>query len=306
MASLADRLRTWRRALKAKLPYVRRREHGVLQRQYAELIEALDAPPAPTAAWTWVQPLQHPLAGDVCFFVTHADGPALKPHVVDHVVHLAAAGLQIVLIANRDRPEGQPHGLALEPALLARTRAVAVRANRGYDFGAWAHALALVPPEPSWTRLFLVNESVVGPLDLAAFERLVARIRASHADVVGLTEALSPARHLQSWFLVFGARALHGGAVARLFARVRNWPAKKQVIDVHETRLTRLLEAEGLTTEALFPSLSGDPRSSDDTSLRWAELVRGGMPYVKTRVIAAHPADERLAALLEARPRAPR
>ena len=80
MASLADRLRTWRRALKAKLPYVRRREHGVLQRQYAELIEALDAPPAPTAAWTWVQPLQHPLEGDVCFFVTHADGPAPGRH----------------------------------------------------------------------------------------------------------------------------------------------------------------------------------------------------------------------------------
>lgn len=306
MASLTDRLRTWRRALKARLPYVRRREHGVLQRQYAELIEALDAPPATSAAWTWVQPLGGPLAGDVCFFVTHADGPALKPHVVDHVAHLAAAGLQVMLIANRGGPAGHPHGLALEPALLARTRAVALRANLGYDFGAWAHALALVPPASGWTRLFLVNDSVVGPLDLAAFERLVARIRASRADVIGLTEGLSPSRHLQSWFLVFGPRALHGGAVERLFARVRNWPAKKQVIDVHETRLTRLLEAEGLATEAMFPSLSGDARSSDDTSLRWAELVESGLPYVKTRVIATHPADERLATWLEARPRAPR
>src|SRR3954463_7283774 len=118
MASLGDRLRTWRRALKAKLPYVRRREHGVLQRQYAELIEALDAPPAASAAWAWVQPLERPLEGDVCFFITHADGPALKPHVVDHVAHLATAGLQVVLIANRDGPADHPHPLALDAALL--------------------------------------------------------------------------------------------------------------------------------------------------------------------------------------------
>src|SRR5437660_1402542 len=131
------------------------------------------------AASTWLQPLQAPLEGDVCFFVTHADGPALKPHVVDHVAQLAAAGLQVVLIANRD---GHAHALAIEPALRARTRAVAVRANTGYDFGAWAHALALLPPAPAWTRLFLVNDSVVGPLDAGAFERLLARIRASAAD----------------------------------------------------------------------------------------------------------------------------
>ena len=105
--------------------------------------------------------------------------------------------------------------------------------------------------------------------------------------MVGLTEAQLPARHLQSYFLVFNERALQSGAVTRLFGRVRNWPAKLQVIDVHETRLTGLLEAEGLRTEALFPSLSGDARSSDDTSLRWAELIGQGLPYVKTRVVAA-------------------
>jgi hypothetical protein len=302
MATWADRLRTWRRAFKARLPYVRRREHRVLQRQYAELIEALDAPPATHAQWRWVKPVEGALDGDVCLFVTHADAPALKPHVVDHVAHLAAAGLQVVLIANRDPGTG---GLSLDDAFAARTRGIAVRENLGYDFGAWAHALALLPPAPSWTRLFLVNDSVVGPLDGAAFERLLARVRASDADVIGLTEALLPTRHLQSWFLVFGTRALRGGAVARLFARVRNWPAKKQVIDVHETRLTRLLEAEGLRAEAMFPSLSGDARSSDDTSLRWAELVERGMPYLKTRVLAAHGSDARIQGWLAARPPAP-
>ena len=300
MRDLADRLRTWRRALKAKLPYVRRREHRVLQRQYAELIDALDAPPAASAAWRWLKPVQGALEGEVCLFVTHADQPRIKPHVADHVAFLAAAGFQVVLIANSDLA-----ALVPDDALLHRVRGLALRANVGYDFGAWAHALSLLPPSPAWTRLVLVNDSVVGPLDAAAFQTLMGRLRASDADVVGLTEALAPARHLQSWFLAFGPRALASGAVARQFARVRNWPAKKQVIDVHETRLTGQFEAQGLRTEALFPSMVRDVRSSDDTSLRWAELVERGMPYLKTRVLAAHADDPRIRRWLAAKPAPP-
>jgi lipopolysaccharide biosynthesis protein len=300
MDGVADRLRSWRRALKAKLPYVRRREYRVLQRQYADLIDALDAPPAASAAWQWIKPVQGALEGEVCIFVTHAERAEIKPHASEHVAFLAATGLQVVVVANSDLD-----ALAPDPALLARVRGLALRANAGYDFGAWAHALALLAPVSAWTRLVLVNDSVVGPLDAAAFARLMSRLRASEADVVGLTEALAPARHLQSWFLAFGPRALASGAVAERFARVRNWPAKKQVIDVHETRLTAQLEACGLRAEALFPSIRGDVRSSDDTSLRWAELVERGMPYLKTRVIAAHANDPRIRRWLAAKPASP-
>ena len=304
MTTLADRLRTWRRRLKSSLPYVRRREHRILQRKYADLIAAVDggAPPAASAAWQWLQPVQGELASEVGLFVAFTDQPRLQPHVADHVAFLAAAGIALVLVINTDVPAER---LEIEPRLRARTRGIAVRANVGYDFGAWAHALAVLPPTPRWKRLFLVNDSMIGPLDAATFDRLLGRLRASSADVVGLTEAQLPARHLQSYFLVFNERALQGGCVTRLFARVRNWPAKLQVIDVHETRLTGLLEAEGLRTEALFPSLSGDALSSDDTSLRWAELVEQGLPYVKARVVAAHASDPRVRAWLASRPPAP-
>jgi lipopolysaccharide biosynthesis protein len=189
--------------------------------------------------------------------------------------------------------------------LLDGASGIAIRENSGFDFGAWAHMLALCPQADGWTRLFLVNDSIVGPLSAPGFERMLARVRASAADVVGLTEALLPVRHLQSYFLVFAAGALQGGAMRRVFARVRNWPAKMQVIDVCESRLTAVFEALGLRCEALFPSLSGDTLSSDDTSLRWAELVRAGFPYLKTRVIASHPDDPHIRAWLDARPAGP-
>jgi lipopolysaccharide biosynthesis protein len=301
VTSLADRLRTWRRGLKARLPYVRRREHRLLQDRYARIVEALDgaATAATAAALSVVRPIAADLAGEVCLFVTFADEARLKPHVVEHVDRLVRAALRVVVVVNTAI---EAERFTFDPAWVARLDGLAVRANEGFDFGAWAHVLALAGPIDRWTRLYLVNDSIVGPLDLAAFDRLLARIRASSADAIGVTEALVPRRHLQSYFLVLAARALREGTARAFFARMRNWPEKGQVIDVCETRLTALLEASGLKTEALFPSLSGDPLSSDDTSLRWAELVEAGFPYLKTRVIASHGDDPRIRAWLAARP----
>jgi lipopolysaccharide biosynthesis protein len=302
MPTLAEKFRTWRRRFKASLPYVRRREHRVLLRKYAELIEAVDgnAGAASDAALRWVKPLRADLTGEVCLFVTYADEPRIKPHALAHVAALVAAGVRVVVIVNTDLPVDR---LAIDSGLLGHASGVAMRQNLGFDFGAWAHVLPLCSDMSHWSRLFLVNDSVVGPLDAGDFGRMIERIRQSNADVVGLTEALAPVRHLQSYFLVLGAHALRGGSVRRIFGRMRNWPTKMQVIDLYESRLTALFEAEGLRCEALFPSISGDPFSSDDTSLRWAELVRNGFPYLKTRVIAAHPHDPQVKAWLAARPR---
>lgn len=297
MATFVDSFRTWRRRLKARMPFVRRREYHVVQRNYAQLIDALDgaASPAAQARLHVAKPLVQPLAGEVCLFVSFAAEPDIKPHVTRHVSHLLDAGIRVVLIFNTDL---QPARLAVDPALRERLSGVFVRENIGYDFGAWSQVLALCGDTAGWTRLFLVNDSIVGPLDPRGFERLIARVRGSAADVVGLTEALAPARHLQSYFLVLNPRALNHPALRRLFDRVLNWPSKSQVIDVYESRLTALAEAQGLRCEALFPSLSGDPLSSDDTSLRWDALVRSGFPYLKTRVIDNHPDDPRIRALL--------
>jgi hypothetical protein len=81
---------------------------------------------------------------------------------------------------------------------------------------------------------------------------------------------------------------------------MQNWPTKSQVIEVCESRLTAIAEADGLRCEALFPNLHADPLSSDDTSLRWAELVQSGFPYLKSRVVARHPDDRRVRAWLRA------
>lgn len=293
---MSETLRSLRRRIKAALPYVRRREHRLLQRAFDDLVEAVDggATPAATAEVEVRQPVSLPLDGEVCLFVSFADRPTLKPHVHRHIERLAAAGVRVLLLVNTDLPAAQ---IELDAGLLAHTRGTWIRRNLGFDFGAWAHALQACGNWSAWTRLYLVNDSMVGPLDDAAFDRLLGRIRSSSADVIGLTEAIAPRRHLQSYFLVLQREALRAPAMQALFERVRNWPDKSQVIALYETRLTAIAERAGLRSEALFPNLG---HGTDDTSLRWAELVEAGLPFVKSRVIDRHGGDARLRGWLAA------
>ena len=282
--SITDAFRAWRRNFKAKLPFVRRREHRILQRKYGDLIDALGwtAPAATQARLQAIKPTVQPLIGEVCLFVSFASSPRLKRHVHRHVQNLLRVGVQVILILNTDLPAS---AFALDAELTSQLSGVFVRENTGFDFAAWAHVLSLCEGIDRWTRLYLVNDSIVGPINEPDFDRLIERIRASNADVVGLTENRSPMRHVQSFFLVLNVVALRNPIVQHTFSSMRSLPSKAQVIDVYETRLTQVLTHHGLRCEALFQPLSDDPYSANDTSLRWAELIHAGFPYIKSSVL---------------------
>lgn len=278
-----DSFRSWRRNMKARMPYVRRREFTILQRKYNELADGLGwlATPANVARLSPIKPIAQPLDGEVCLFVTHAAAPRLKPHVVLHVEHLLRAGVHVVLILNTDLAASD---FSIDQDLTEKLSGIFVRENLGFDFAAWAHLFSVCDRQ-HWSRLYLVNDSIVGPLDSADFQRLIERIRSSPADLVGLTESQHPLPHLQSFFMAFNAPALHGPIVRDVFARVLNLPTKAQVIDVYETRMTRELLRQGLRTEALFEPLSNDRHAANDTFFRWDRLLDAGFPYVKASVL---------------------
>lgn len=303
--TLTDSWRAWRRDFKASLPYVRRREHRILQRRYSELVEGLGwaALPATQARLHALKPVAADLDGEVCFFVSFAPTPQVKPHVKRHIEHLLRAGVQVVLILNTDLAADR---FALDAAFLGQLSGAYVRENTGFDFAAWAHLFNVCGERINrFTRLYLVNDSIVGPLNTPDFDRVMQRIRQSTADVVGLTESRSPVRHVQSFFLVFNATALHHPGVQKVFQRILSLPGKGQVIDVYETLLTQKLTQLGLRCEALFKPLSTDPHSSNDTSFRWAQLIHAGFPYIKTSILDRHAGSAQIEALVPAELMAP-
>ena len=226
--------------------------------------------------------------------MSYAPHPDLKPHVVAHISRLLDAGFAVVLTVNTDLP---PQSIQIPTALAQRLSGVLIRENTGFDFAAWAHTYALCAARgiyaAKWTRLLLVNDSIVPSSNQTHFNLMLERLRASPAALVGLTESLLPQRHLQSYFLVLNQQALGNAFVQRRLQSVLSFPTKSQVIDVYETRWPGLLQAQGLRCEALFPALTSDPLSSDDTSLRWAEMLQHGFPYIKTRVLEKLSTTER-------------
>ena len=279
-----DAFRRVRKAVKAHLPYVRRREYRLLAERHDALIAAFTTETR-SATEAQVAVLKAPdpsLAGEICLFAAFAPATGLKPHVLPYVEALARAGFAVVLVVNTDLDY---RSLRLEPALLGRLAGCIVRENVGFDFAAWGHAYSLGRGLSRCTRLLLVNDSVIGPLDEASFTALIGRLRASDADLVGLTENRTPRRHLQSYFLAFGPRALGAEAFRRAFAGMRSLPTKELVIDAYETSLTHRLGLAGLRAAALFPPLYDEPRSGDDTTARWRELVDAGLPFVKASLL---------------------
>lgn len=296
---LGDTWRSLRRRLKEQLPYVRRRQLRVLNHKYVELTQALarGLTPAAAARIEVRKPVQVAPDQELCLFVSFGARPVLRPHVLEHIRHLRRQGIQVVLVINTDLPLAD---IQLDTAVLDELAGACVRQNLGFDFAAWAHAIALAPAIMGVPRLYLTNDSIVGPLDAAAFDTLIGRIRASRADVVGLTECLAPTRHLQSFFLVFTQRALAHAAVQRLWQGMVNLHDKGQVIDVYECNVTRHLCDQGLTCEAMFPSLTNDRYNSNDVGLRWQALLDQGFPYIKTSVIRSHEQHPHIRSLVPA------
>ena len=64
-----------------------------------------------------------------------------------------------------------------------------VREAGGYDFAAWAHVASRLDLARMGS-LWLVNDSVIGPVGTEAFSKLFRRIRASDADLIALQTAL--------------------------------------------------------------------------------------------------------------------
>lgn len=296
--SLKDKWRRWRRSLKARFPYVRRREFEIMSRMPSRLIDDIVLRSCASDAVSLVA-LKAPdqiSTQEVCLFVTHAARPALKRHTVLHLEHLLDANVPVILILNTNLDSAE---IQIDAGLLARLQGVYVRGNRGYDFAAWSHVWKTMHQIPGCTRLYLVNDSVIGPLDTRHFQQMIERIRSSNADVIGLTEAPEPRLHLQSYFLVIQGRALRSKLFAHLFETTLCLPTKEWVVTFYEIRYTGYFREAGLSCEALFTSAATPGGYTvNDTMHRWAGLIADGYPYIKTRIVAEEAENPRLHALV--------
>jgi lipopolysaccharide biosynthesis protein len=211
-------------------------------------------------------------AGETALLVTHSADGRLKPHVRHYLAALARHGVRPVLIVAAD---GEFR--AADAALLALVDGLYIRQNVGYDFAAWAHVLRENRQLLDCDILYLVNDSTIGPLSERKFEELLARVRSSENDVVGLTDSYERGWHIQSYFIALKPAALSSPAFWAFIAKIKNLADKKSVVNTYETRFAPTLQAAGLRCEVLFPT----HKSHNPSLMDWRALINSGLPFVK-------------------------
>jgi hypothetical protein len=182
----------------------------------------------------------------VALFVHFDRRERLAEHALAYVRELHANGFSVIFVSNAGRMSEESLTL-LKPIC----RAVIVRRNVGYDFGALREALDLLElPRANTERLLITNDSVYGPL--APIATMMARIDFGKADLWGTTDSWQYRYHLQSYFLVAGRRALTSPAWQAFWRSVRQVSSKRWVIIRYEVGLTQALLKAGLRCRPLW------------------------------------------------------
>ncbi len=229
---------------------------------------------------TWRKWLRRPgnLDGrDVCVLMSWGRDPLVSEHALILARGWAAAGFAVVLVVARD----DPATFDIEQD-LSFCEAVLLRANSGYDFGAWAAAIRDLPELTNVGLLAIANDSVLGPLN--GFVTMINEVRRHPAALVGAVRSLEQGSHLQSFMLFFKPAALRHPAFTRFWRTVRDGD-RDWAIRRYELRLERWFACSGITTAALFPRAEGAPPLTNPTLVNWRALLADGFPFIKLQLL---------------------
>lgn len=217
-------------------------------------------------------------AKDIALFVTHSPRGSVKRHVLPYVKSLKRNGVDVILIIATDSASYD-----LDPLLTEATNGLYIRENIGFDFAAWSHILQLNPELMEADTVYFTNDSLIGPLNDAMFDKLIADIRSSNAAMVGLTDNYEIKWHIQSYFLALKYSALQSVVFREFIYNLRSYTTKTRVINEYETQMAEILISAGLECDVLFKSLGS--HSKNRTIYHWKELIEEGFPFLKVGTI---------------------
>lgn len=237
--------------------------------------------------------LRHPgpLAGkDLCLLTIYAPRGQVSGITTDYLNLMAQHGFAVIAcLAVEDV------AAPVDLAALTSAAGVLVRKNGGMDFACWSAALALLPEIWTASRVVFTNDSIIALP--AIFSPFADRLRASLADFTGLTEALRPRHHIQSYFFMLQGKALVDPIVQKFWMTLPVLDRKSDIIEQYETRLLeRAVKLWRLKCEILFsgPTLGLAPKVNDWehnnlSHSHWEQLIEAGMPFVKVELLRDNP-----------------
>jgi tetratricopeptide (TPR) repeat protein/glycosyltransferase involved in cell wall biosynthesis len=215
----------------------------------------------------------------VALLVTHSGNGLIKGYVEHYIDALRRNNIEVVLIVAASQAR-----TAIASSLLDKCAAVYVRENVGFDFSAWAHVMARLRVALSSETLYLLNDSIIGPIGDQEFSDLLSTIDENPNNIVGLTENYRRVWHIQSFFLAIKKAALSTYGFQQFFGEIVSFENKDDVIESYEINFSPRMRERGISCGSLFGRPQGE--ELDDTIHNWRSLVQRGMPFVKRSLIS--------------------
>ncbi len=226
---------------------------------------------------------------EICLFVAHAPYGQLSESTARYLLELRNVGLHVIVCIAVEKV-GDP----VQSDWLDHVDAVLLRENAGFDFGAWADLLRLLPELWTVRRLMFANDSVAGPF--VPLHGLFEKIRAEDAGFFALTDSTVPKYHAQSYFFGWAGQNLSAQPLRSFWEGVVNLPDKQAVIDQYEIPLSDLCDdLPDSSCQILFGvhDLFGKQARLlppfSPAHWGWKALINIGNPFVKTLVLREEP-----------------
>ncbi|MEE9485048.1 rhamnan synthesis F family protein [Methylobacterium ajmalii] len=216
---------------------------------------------------------------DVCLFVAYSAEGRIEDYVVSYMKALHREGLSMILVIVT---EGMSEPI---PATLDFIDGILIRTNHGWDFAAWATALAAFPDIWRARMAILANDSVYGPTDPAGLAAVLRFCRESDKDIVALTDSHQVRRHLMSYFTAVTQSGLKNQAIREFWNSVRSNRDKSTVIHEYEIRSIERWDGADVTWDVMYPTAVSDALPINPTLRGWRTLVESGFPFLKVQLL---------------------
>ncbi|MDB5362592.1 MAG: polysaccharide biosynthesis protein-like protein [Rhodospirillales bacterium] len=197
-----------------------------------------------TARWEGGKPLAN--APKIAVLVHFSTQKRFADYFLYLLRALDQAGFTTVVVSNSRKLD--PESLQ---TVLPWCGRVLQRRNLGYDFGAWRDGILLTPEIGEAEQVLILNDSIFGPLQ--DLKEIIDQCQFDRTDVWGMTDSYDNKYHLQSFFVLFGAKALRSKAFTDFWRQMRYVGGKRVVIHKYEVGLSQAMLKAGLKLKALYP-----------------------------------------------------
>ena len=180
-----------------------------------------------------------------CLFNHYNQNKTINSYVFEILDYFESLHAEIILISNS--PIDDEKGKTL---LSKRFKGKFIeRENKGYDFGAWQYAIEnkMIPDDIDY--LFLLNDSVFGPL--SNLDVVVKKMLSdTSVDFWGLTDCYQLGWHIQSYFLCFNRKIITSNEFKNFFKQPFSTFSKEKIILNGEVALSKRLVDAGFKGKA--------------------------------------------------------